>query len=219
MSEHLRPRLRVRPASGERGQSLVEFALIMPIFMFLLLIMLEFGLAFGHNMSIGTATREGARTGAALATGGVTTGDCSGGQDPSFVDEQIISGVQKILKSPGSDVVLADISEIRIYKADAAGAQIGSYVNIWTYTPGTGPDADHSVGVDRLDFSPPGSQSWPVCTRDNGSTPESVGVQIRYTYHLQTALAGVVTTVMHGSQGATITMNDQTVMVLNPTAS
>jgi hypothetical protein len=200
---------------GERGQGLVEFALILPIFMFLLLIMLEFGLAFGHTLSIGTATREGARTGAALANGGATS--CSGGQDPNFIDEQIISGTQKILKSPGSDVALADISEIRIYKADAAGAQIGSYVNIWTYTPGTGPDADHDpVGVDRLDFSPPGSQSWPVCSRLNGASPDSVGVQIRYTYRLQTALSGFVNTVMRGSQGATIQMNDQTVMVLNP---
>jgi hypothetical protein len=200
---------------GERGQGLVEFALILPIFMFLLLIMLEFGLAFGHTLSIGVATREGARTGAALANSGLSS--CAGGQDPNDVDEQIISGAQKILKSPGSDVAMADISQIRIYKADAAGNQIGAFVNVWTYTPGAGPDADKDpIGVDRLDFSPPATQAWPVCSRLNGAAPDSVGVEIRYTYRLQTALSGFVNTVMRGSQGATITMNDRTVMVLNP---
>ena len=51
------------PRARERGQGLVEFALVLPIFMLLLLIMLEFGLAFNHRLTVGYASREGARIG------------------------------------------------------------------------------------------------------------------------------------------------------------
>ncbi len=55
------PLARVPTADG--GQALVEFALVLPIALFLLLIMLEVGLAFSHKLTVGYATREGARTG------------------------------------------------------------------------------------------------------------------------------------------------------------
>ena len=127
-----------RTASGpdERGQSFVEFALILPVCLLLLMIMLEMGQAFNHKLTVGYATREGARTGAALANGGATT--CAV-PDPASVDQQIIAAAQRILKSPGSNVVMSNISAIRIYKATATGAQTGSLVNVWTYTPGAGP--------------------------------------------------------------------------------
>jgi len=51
-----------------RGQSLVEFALIVPVFMLILLGMLEFGFVFDHTLTIQYASREGARVGSALAT-------------------------------------------------------------------------------------------------------------------------------------------------------
>jgi Flp pilus assembly protein TadG len=198
----------------ERGQGLVEFSLVLPAFLMLLLIMLEFGLAFNHKLTIGYATREGARTGSALASGGVT--DCSGGNDPSGVDNQIIAAVQRILKSPGSDVNMNKITQIRIYQADSAGAQIGSNVNTWVYTPGAGPDADPDAGVDLLDFSPT-SVAWPACVRSNTSpNPDSVGVRILYDYDLQTPLRSLVMFV-GGSQAATLSFTDQTIMALNPT--
>ena len=52
-----------------RGQSLVEFAISVPVFVLLLFGMLEFGFAFSHNLTLEYATREGARTGAALGPG------------------------------------------------------------------------------------------------------------------------------------------------------
>jgi hypothetical protein len=192
----------------------VEFALILPLFLMLLLIMLEFGIAYNHTLTLGLATREGARTGASLGNGNVL--DCSGGNDPNLVDANIVGGIQRILTSPGSDVILTDISQVRIYKADSAGAQISGYVDTWTYTgTNTGPDIDPGAGTERIAFTQ-GAIGWPACSRDNGgATPDAVGVQIRYTYHLQTALGGIVS-FLRGNQPATIAMNDQTVMVLNP---
>ncbi len=201
----------------ERGQGLVEFALVLPIAMFLLLIMLELGLAFSHKLTIGYASREGARTGAALGNGGAAS--CSG-SDPyaasaAAVDKQIIAATQRILKSPGSDVKLSDVSQIRIYKAGPTGAQLGGAVNIWTYTPGAGPDIDDGASIDRLDFSQ-GSVGWQACSRINITNPDSIGVQVIYTYHLATPLAAIAQ-FLGGTQATTYALNDQTIMAVNPT--
>lgn len=198
--------------SSQRGQSLVEFAVVMPVFLLLLTGMLEFGLAFSDRLTMGNATREGARIGGALATGSSTT--CSG--DPSGVDKTIIASLQNILKSGGSDVDLARITSIRIFKATTSGAQLGSFANVWTYTPGAGPDADPGPGVETLDFSP-SSTGWPACNRNNGAaSPDSMGVSIDYQYQLKTPLAFLIG-LLGGSQASTLRIVDTTIMALNPT--
>jgi Flp pilus assembly protein TadG len=195
---------------------LVEFALVLPVFLLLLLVMFEFGFAYNHSLTVGLATREGARTGAALANGGATS--CSGGNDPNKIDAQIVAGVQRILKSPGSDVEMSDVQSVRIYKADSSGNQIGSYVDVWAYTgSGSGPDVIPGNGTERIDFTQ-SSTGWPVCSRDNGSNPDALGVQVRYRYRLKTPLASLVG-FLQGNQTTTIQMNDQTVMNLDPTTS
>lgn len=50
----------------ESGASLVEFALVLPVFMMLLLGMLTGGLTYSRKLSIAQGTREGARYGATL---------------------------------------------------------------------------------------------------------------------------------------------------------
>lgn len=56
--------------SDERGAQLVEFALILPILMALLLGIVTGGIAFSHNLSIDNAARETARYGATLPVAG-----------------------------------------------------------------------------------------------------------------------------------------------------
>ena len=108
----------------EEGQAIVELALIMPVFMLLLLGILEFGMAFDHLITISYASREGARTGAALVNGGGTLG-CSAGQSPNAasVDAQVVAAVERVLTSPGSQVALSRVSQIRIYQATSTGAR------------------------------------------------------------------------------------------------
>jgi Flp pilus assembly protein TadG len=211
--------LRVRRKRGlrrldgrARGQSVVEFAIVVPILALLLLGMLEFGLAFNHHMTIEYSTREGARTGSALAKGGSL--NCVGGVDAQAIDAQTIAAAQRILKSPGSPVRLSDIADIRVYEADAAGNQVGSQVNVWRYTPGAGPDLDPSAAVDRLDFSPT-STGWPVCARSSGPNPDSLAVRISYTYRFSTPL-GSLLSFLGGASMSSLTINDRTVMALNP---
>ena len=56
-----RSRVRRRQRSG--GQSLVEFALILPIILLIMFGIVDFGLAFDASIGISNAAREGARQG------------------------------------------------------------------------------------------------------------------------------------------------------------
>lgn len=197
---------------GQSGQSVVEFALIVPVFVLFLLGMLEFGFAFNHHMTLEYATREASRTGSSLGNGGSL--NCVGGVDASQIDNQVVAAVQRILKSPGSSVTMADIGEIRLYRADAAGNQIGSQANTWRYTPGAGPDIDPGLGLDKLDFSPV-SVGWTACSRTDGPNPDSIGVRIVYTYRFSTPLGSLIN-YLGGSSLARLDITDQTVMALNP---
>ncbi len=201
------------PREDERGQSVVEFIVIVPIVAMLLLIMLEFGLAFNHRLTVGYATREGARIGAALAHGGATS--CAVA-DPALVDQQVIAATQRILKSPGSPIVMSDVQRIDIYKSDAAGNQVGSLANQWNYTPGAGPDIDPGPTVDRLDFSQ-ATIPWPACGRRNGTNPDSIGVRVVYSYQLSTPLRAAADFFGGSNVSSTFAMTDQTIMALNPT--
>ena len=122
-----------------QGQGLVEFAILVPMFMLLLMGMLEFGLAFSHHQTLQYATREGARAGAALSNGGGKLG-CGFGQSPNkaVVDPQIIAAVERVLTSDGSPVKdnLSRIPTIRIYLANANGNQNGGNVERLDLQPG-----------------------------------------------------------------------------------
>lgn len=61
---------RGRPGDGETGASLVEFALVLPLFFMLLLGMFTGGLAYSRKLSVAQAAREGARFGATLPISG-----------------------------------------------------------------------------------------------------------------------------------------------------
>jgi Flp pilus assembly protein TadG len=60
--------IRARRKNGERGQALVEFTLLVPIFLLLLFAIIDFGMGFYSWISVTNGAREGARLGAVLAT-------------------------------------------------------------------------------------------------------------------------------------------------------
>lgn len=63
---------RLRRRDGERGQGLVEFALVVPLFLLIVFSMLDMGRAIWANDAVDNAAREGARF--ASVTGGVDYG-------------------------------------------------------------------------------------------------------------------------------------------------
>lgn len=210
----MRRLLRMR---SRRGQSLVEFALIMPIMMFLLLGMIEIGFAINHNTSIVTATRQGARVGAALVDG--TTHKGLGGVTPASqaVDAQIVGAVEGVLISPGSPVNISQIQSIEIFKADPTTGGMTSFVNKWIPAPGHGgPLLPGSSPPQYLDFKS-SSQAWDANTRSGAATAQSLGVRITYTYSFITPLGGLISA-LGGSlfSNGQITVTDQTIMAMEP---
>jgi len=220
----LRP-LAARHRPSNAGQGLVEFSLILPLILLLLLGMMEFGVAFNRQLTLEYATREGARTGASLVNGGGTLG-CSSGQSPNAaaVDPQIVAAVERVLKEPPNDVPILrpiDINQvqgIRIFEVTSSGTITGKG-NDWSYSAGAGPVIDGQ----RLDFVQ-GSVSWSACSRSNANPPGSIGVSIAYGYSFITPLGTLnqlLARMWRDEQNPplnnTLTMRDRTIMQLNPT--
>lgn len=197
----------------QRGQSLVEFSMLVPVFMIVLLGLLEMGYVFDHTMTVSYATREGARSGSAFASGNTTTMPCVTSVD---VDKHIVAAVQRVLEAPGSQVVISTIDSIRIFKSNTSGQEVPGVVNVWTYAANAGPTVDGAP----LDFVQ-ASSSWNACTRDNtwngvGAPPDSIGVSISYRYTFVTPLSAVMG-FFGPPGGAGLTISDRSVMALNPT--
>jgi len=191
----------VRRSGGRRrgaGQSLVEFTMVLPIIMTMVMGAAEMGMAIGNDMSLELATREGARVGASLCAGSSSTPWTS-------VDPLIIASVERALRSPGSPVDVTRIDYIHIFKANADGTE-GLY-NVWTYAASGGPVVD---GM-QLHFIQ-GTVSWAANTRSSALPAQSIGVSIQYRYRLFTPMEAMMQVF-----GVTqITMRDSTVMALQP---
>jgi Flp pilus assembly protein TadG len=194
----------------DSGQSLVEFAAVVPIIMMLMLGMLEFGFVFTHQVGLEYATREGARMGAALGSG-------TDQIVPADVDKNIIAAFQRVVTSSGSQLNVTDITEVRIFSADANGDQIAGLVNVWV------PGWDGVTQVDgvNLQFKPSGGTPWQASARKNSWTvvagvstpPDSIGVSLTYNYRFVTPLGNFVRAFSTG----TLVIGDKTVMAINPT--
>jgi TadE-like protein len=184
----------------ERGQSLVEMGMLLPLLVLIVIGTLEFGFVFDHHLTLEYATREGARAGAALAHGGSGPPGCAGASD---VDPRIIAAVQRVLTSPGSPVNVANVSEIHIYNSGPDGEE--GATNVWRHSAGMGPVVD-GVALNFVQHS----VAWPACNRNNTAVgTQSVGVSLTYTYVYQTPFRFLF--------GNGLTMTDRTVMQLNPT--
>ncbi|TME63535.1 MAG: pilus assembly protein [Chloroflexi bacterium] len=91
------------------GQSLIELALILPaVMIFLIFGLVELGTLLSDDMTMASASREGARLGGALVNGGGTLG-CSAGQSPnaSTVDMNIVAAVERVLTGNGTRIKLS----------------------------------------------------------------------------------------------------------------
>src|SRR3990172_12720387 len=103
----------------DRGATIVEFAIVMPLLLLLMIGIMEVGVAFYDYLTIERATLEGVRT--ASFTGDAIDADC-----------QTITNIVSDL--PGG--FLERITQIEIFHADANGNQILGQTNIWQYLGG-----------------------------------------------------------------------------------
>ena len=105
---------------SQRGQSLVEFALVLPILLILVLGIVDFGMGLRAYVTLTNATREGARFAAVGNPAGTYPADCTGSSSDSAVGRvcttlsgldldgmQTVSVVYPDGQLPGNSVVVS----------------------------------------------------------------------------------------------------------------
>ena len=196
----------IRFFRSEDAQGLIEFALVLPPLLLILVFgLVEIGTVLSVAMTMSSATREGARVASALVNGGGALG-CSAGQSPNAatVDPNVIAAVERVLVGNGSRITLADLSQIRIAKATATGVETAGLINTWDYQLNGGPVIDGQ----QLDFVPT-TEPWLACSRNNAAPADSAVISVTYTYRGRTPLRMLIP---FFSQ---FTMTDRTVMAMN----
>jgi Flp pilus assembly protein TadG len=179
-------RRRGHNASSEGGQALVEFALVLPVFLLMVFGVVEFGLALNAGVSVNFVSRVAALL---AAEGGRTQGtDC-----------MVLRAIERDLMSPATPT---RISRVDIYWSDANGDQIASNVNV--YTRGGSLTCTYASGSITVPYTL-GTENYPETERCDviagcgglHTTVDDIGVRITYTHqwvtHVGKTIAGSVT--------------------------
>ncbi len=162
----------------QRGQSLVEFALVIPLFLLLFVALIEFAMVLNAVLAINFASREASLIGA--EAGNAADADCV-----------ILKAVEIAVGPPANP---AQITGVRIYQANRAGTAIPGRVNAYARTGETVctlPDAS----VVRVPYSRVGGAGYPPTSRCNvlagcgvSTTVDQIGVEITYQYGWRTPM-------------------------------
>lgn len=177
--------LDARARDRASGQALVEFALVFPLFIGLVMAVIEFGFLYNSLLTVQYAARQGVS--AAAQAGAVDGADCS-----------ILDAVEKALSTP---VDRTDVETVEIFESDANGdvvsGQVNTYERIGTLTcPGPGDQPYTLIG----------SEGYPQTSRDETLTTglDIVGVRINFDYQGITPFGAGRTWAL--SDGATLRM-------------
>ncbi|HLJ81164.1 MAG TPA: TadE/TadG family type IV pilus assembly protein, partial [Ktedonobacterales bacterium] len=121
-----------------RGQAMVEFALVAPLFFLVFFGFVEFALINASIADYNFAAKDGARIGSLL-----------GRTDPT-VDTQIVTDIRAHV----AGVVMSQLIKIEVFKADEGGNPVSSGGSI-------------VENVYDINGNPIGTQSWPVDQRND----------------------------------------------------
>jgi Flp pilus assembly protein TadG len=99
--------IRARRKNGEKGQALVEFTLLVPIFLLLLFAIVDFGMGFHAWITVTNSAREGARLGAVSAAQTDIMDRVYQTADLPNESTQMTVTVTNAQGSPGTSVVVA----------------------------------------------------------------------------------------------------------------
>ncbi len=108
----------VHNRGNERGASLVEMAIVMPVLLMIMIGIMELGVAFKDMLGASQAVREGVRI--AAFAGDSLDADCA-----------VIEGIAPFLSAS-----INSLDRVEIYQATSSGNQIPGKTNIYTFTTG-----------------------------------------------------------------------------------
>jgi hypothetical protein len=169
---------------------MVEFVLIAPLFLMLLMGMLDYGLVFRDYLTVANTTRTGARVGSAAGT-------------DAAADYQILQAI----KSASAALPVGTIAGIAVFKSNTTGTIDTTCKTTWKagvcnfYTA-----ADMALSQASL-LASGKSAHWAPATREDRQSvgPDQIGVWVKVNH-------GMVTKMF----GSTKTLTDKTVMRIEP---
>ena len=193
MSNQQQGRFR-RPTECGRGQSLVEFALILPLFMVLLMGVIEFAFMFNATLSINFTSRDASLI--AAEAGSQSTADCA-----------VLAKVEQDVAAPLDD---NNIQTVTIYQADRAGKPTGNQ-NVYSRTPATPmtctgftpSSVPYTLGTNTYPMgeAPSNGGRCDILAGCSTSPMDSIGVTIVYRYYFKTPLPNLVSFLPGASVG------------------
>lgn len=157
----------VRPIPKARhdtaGQGLVEFSLTLPIFVLLLMGVLEFGFLYNNILTVQFASRQGVS--AAAQVGAEDGADCS-----------ILKAVEGALTTP---IDKTRITAVEVFQSDANGNPIPGKVNRYIRT-----GLLDCSGITTQPYTLTGIEGYPQITRKDSLVEglDVIGVHIEYVY-------------------------------------
>ena len=188
---------------GRRGQTLVEFALVLPLFFTLLLGIIEFAFVFNATLSVNYAARDSAL--AAAEAGNLIGADCV-----------ILQAVDGAIGSPAAD---DRIVRVDIYRSNPSGVMLGSPTT-YTRFAGSNPVPCTSIDGSSVAYART-ANGYPELSRCNilagcdatnaSASVDTVAVRITYSHSWVTPLKNFI-----GGGPGTLTFDRSSVMRMEP---
>ena len=169
------------------GQSLVEFALVFPLFILLVMSVIEFAFAFNASLALAFASRDAALVAAEAGDG--LGSDCA--------------IIQAVIDDVGPPADANQITSIEIYWSDQNGNYKNSdpsLKNLWNHS-GTTTTCNYADGSSLTVPYTQATNGYPENTRCNvvagcggAHTPsvDTIGVRVAYQYTWKTPIRGLV---------------------------
>jgi Flp pilus assembly protein TadG len=164
-----------------RGQALVEFAMVVPVFLLMLVAVIEFSLALNAVLSVNFASREAALI--AAEAGNADGADCA-----------ILAKVEEAITAPTDE---GQITEVRIFKSNRVGQALATN----RYTRGGSMTCPLGTGSVTVPYTLAGTEAYQDTKRCNillgcpanpplpaTTSVDHIGVEIRYSYLWHTPL-------------------------------
>jgi len=181
----------------ERGQSLVEFAVVLPIFLLVVFGLVDVGRLVYTNATLSQAAREGARLAAAEAS-------WIGSTHPACVPDE--SGISA--SRPGAHVCPADVAAFKSHVSDAVERMTVAVgpINTVYLSCNDGSGADPAPNGDWTEVSG-GNGCKNVAGDPIAGSGDFVSVRLEYTYDLFTPFVSSIVGSTSLSSAATMAIN------------
>ncbi len=192
-------------SDGERrnaGQTLVEFALVFPIFLLLTFAIIEFAFVFSAMLGISFATRDAALL--AAEAGNATGADCV-----------IIKTVDQAVGPPANDNA---IQSVVIYRATQSGVEMSGVENTWTRGSSTAcPDGTTIPYTRQTNGYPETSRCNVLAGCGSGHDGlDTIGVRVNYVHRWVTPLGGFGGSGFGGQGGSGFDLTQSNSMRMEP---